>query len=786
MQQKVLNILELAEVPHEKVSSRLSFGPFLEYVRSQVKEEKGLRKDILNKVLDSFSKFPELENEVPVETLSQYKPQLDLLEAVLNPVMGSGRNSYMALSVPLKPIVFYGSDLFYELMCNNPEAKICELEDPTNFVKQINEHFYSFILERFYEIKFRNQSDLTRTISDKKTGLTRHFKLNFDTRFVEVNVKGELPDIDAALIRTYSLTDIALEHLLQVLPLSKFSLSGFSIINITDVTAEFALEEIKNNIVSGVTEQDRVSFPKVVKSLKELSGTKDLEFNILPLYRVNGKLVDDMDEYCHSIIFSIGKLQGLQRELCIPLIEKFIANPKVVYFEDLDKHGPSQREVSRLFYKYGIKSYSLLPIYYNKKLVGALEIHSYKKDVLNEYVFNAIQPAMSLLAQLVKNSVAAFDDQLESIIKEKFTSLQPSVQWKFNEAAWHYLQMKGDKSKTAEPEEIYFKDVFPLYGAVDIRNSTSERNTALVEDLKVQLGTLVWVLDNLKKVSGFGLLDEKIFIAQQWINRIEAASGFDQEIILNDFLEHDIAPFLKEFVGSNPEYQNIAAEYFDAIDNEKGAAYENRKQLEKSMSVVISAVNNYFDSLKDEIQHSYPCYFEKFRTDGVEYDIYIGQSITPGKPYSNIYLQNLRLMQLRSMAAIANYSNSLQHLLSWPVQTTQLIFIHSHPIDIKFRRDEKRFDVEGAYNIRYHIIKKRIDKVRLKDSRERLTQPGKIALVYFSQNEADEYISYVHYLQQQKILKNDLEYLELEELQGVAGLKALRVGVVLEGVLQPA
>lgn len=786
MQQKVLNILEMAEVPQEKVHSQLSFGPFLEYLRRQVDEERGFRKEILNKVLECFSRFPELEGNVPVESLPAYKAQLDLLETVLNPVMGTSRNSYLALSVPLKPIVFYGSDLFYELMCDNPDAKICELDDPGNFVKQVNEHFYSFILERFYGIKFRNQSDLTRTITDRKTDLTRHFKLSFDTRFVEVSMHGELPEIDPAVLRTYSLSDKALTHLMEILPHSKFSLSGFSIINITDVTADFALEEIKNNIVSGVTEHDMVSFPAVVKSLKELAGTNDLEFNILPLYRVNGKLVDDMDEYCHSIIFSVGKLQGLQREICVPIIEKFIANPRVIYFEDLDKQGPSQRDINRLFYKYGIKSYAMLPIFYNKKLVGALEMYSYRKDALNEQAFNAIQPAISLLAQLVKNSLAAFDDQLENIIKDKFTSLQPSVQWKFNEVAWHYLQMQGDKAKSAEPEEIDFENVFPLYGAVDIRNSTSERNTALTEDLKVQLGTLVWVLDNLKKVSGFGLLDEKIFMAQQWINRIEAASGFEQEIIVNDFLEHDIMPFLKEFIGSNPDYQNIAKEYFDAINPETGAAYENRKQLERSMSKVISSVNNYFDTLRDEVQHSYPCYFEKFRTDGVEYDIYIGQSITPDKPYSNIYLQNLRLMQLRSMATIANMSNALLPQLSWPIQTTQLIFIHSHPIDIKFRRDEKRFDVEGGYNIRYHIIKKRIDKVRLKNSRERLTQPGKIALVYFSQAEADEYISYIHYLQQEKILKNDLEYLDLEELQGVAGLKALRVGVSLDEANQPA
>jgi hypothetical protein len=781
MQQKILNILELEDVPQSKGISHLSFKPFLDHIRSRVDKEEGLRKNIYNKVLESFAKFPELEGKVELDTLCKYREQLDVLYAVLNPSVEDDSKLFWALSVPLDPVIFYGSPALYDIMLDNKEIiHVCEFQNIADFHKLAAEFFYSFILKRFYGMQLDAHSNFTRSIIDKKTNLTRVFKISLDTRFTEIKVNGELPDLDPSLVLTRILSEDSLEILQNILPASLFSFSGFNIMNITDVTHENALEEIKNAIVNSGNETDKSSFAAVVKSLKELTRTSDIEFNILPLYRVNGRLVDDMDEYCHSIIFSIGKTQGLQRDVCLPLIEKFVANPKLIYFADLDKQGPSQRDVSRLFYKFGIKSYALLPVHYNNKLVGALEMYSYQKDILNENTFNAIQPAVSLIAQLIKNNIAAFDDQLEGVIKEKFTSLQPSVQWKFNEVAWHYLQMKGDKGKNIEPEQIDFKNVFPLYGAVDIRNSTVERNSALVEDLKVQLGTLISVLHQLKMVSGFGLLDEKIFLAQQWINKIENSTGFEQELILNDFLENDITPFLKQFIGSNPQYQVIAKEYFESIDDEKGIAYENRRQLESSMSLIISSVNNYFDTLKTEIQHSYPCYFEKFRTDGVEYDIYIGQSITPDRPYNHIYLQNLRLMQLRSMAAIANFSHSLQPQLSWKVKTTQLIFIHSHAIDIKFRRDEKRFDVEGAYNIRYHIIKKRIDKVRLKNTRERLTQPDKIALVYFSQTEADEYISYIHYLQQENILKNDLEYLDLEELQGVAGLKALRVGVNLE------
>jgi hypothetical protein len=50
-------------------------------------------------------------------------------------------------------------------------------------------------------------------------------------------------------------------------------------------------------------------------------------------------------------------------------------------------------------------------------------------------------------------------------------------------------------------------------------------------------------------------------------------------------------------------------------------------------------------------------------------------------------------------------------------------------------------------------------------------------MVYFNANEATEYQEYIKYLQDSHILNNDLEYLDLEELQGVTGLKALRVGV---------
>jgi hypothetical protein len=88
--------------------------------------------------------------------------------------------------------------------------------------------------------------------------------------------------------------------------------------------------------------------------------------------------------------------------------------------------------------------------------------------------------------------------------------------------------------------------------------------------------------------------------------------------------------------------------------------------------------------------------------------------------------------------------------------------------------------VEGAYNVRYEIIKKRIDKVHVKDTGERLTQPGTIAMVYSYVREMEELKKYITFLQSKKILLPEIEMLDLEELQGVSGLKALRVKVNMD------
>jgi hypothetical protein len=122
-------------------------------------------------------------------------------------------------------------------------------------------------------------------------------------------------------------------------------------------------------------------------------------------------------------------------------------------------------------------------------------------------------------------------------------------------------------------------------------------------------------------------------------------------------------------------------------------------------------------------------------------------------------------------------SGALKGTLQLPLETTQLILIYSQPLVILFRVDERKFDMDGSHNIRYEILNKRTDKALVSDTDERLTQPGKVALVYSQAKEAEEYLEYIAYLQNKGLVSRPVEHLEVEELQGVSGLHVLLVSV---------
>jgi hypothetical protein len=756
---------------------RFSLKPFIRFIEEKSRIDTSSKASIYRYVLNRFYKYPELELPIAIEDAGKYKELFELVYTCLSPLLNDQEQELWALGTPFSAQVYFGTPAFYSIILDPVTQQLrhgLNLSKSAEMSKSLRTTFYNLVLRKFYNfILTEKQLKINSTI-DPDTHLMRHYQMNIDTRFIEITNHGELPELKLQDLKS-RLPDEpnSLSLLEKLLPLAQFSIEGIAIVNMTDVTAEYALESIKNVIIEH-NECATLNYnDKIALALKTIVGTDNLEFGLLPYLRINNDTIVNEKAGFKSILLQLAndETPGEYRKM----LDQYLSAPRKMVFPEILPKDEAIFPMIRVLFNSGIKSYALFPLYYSGKLVGCLEVYSRVSGLFNSHTLSKLEPAVSLLAQLFQNVITDFNNQISHIITDRYTSIQPAVQWRFYEAAYHILIGKAHH-EPLKVEAIGFKDVQPFYAAIDIKDSSIQRNLAIRKDLSLHFELLENTLNLMAERSACCLEDH--FPSDSLICPFKEHKVLsDPEILrIEDYLMRQLPPFLAGLKESRPELSGIISNYFE-LTKPDGLVFSNRLQYENSMQTVNGKINSMLVDFNEELQQVYPCYFEKFRTDGVEFDIYLGQSIAPEQPMPENLVQNFRLRHLKAVAKIAIATHELIPSLPDYLQTTQLIFVHEKVIDITFRPDEQRFDVEGGYNIRYQLVKKRIDKAHIKDSDERLTRPGKIAIVYLNSREAQEYLRYIKILQAEGILQDDLEYIEIEELQGVDGLKALRVGV---------
>jgi len=762
-----------------EIDSKISFVPFINYLKKKKSVVTDLRSEFYNYLVRRFEEEPALLQPVKdIRVLNDHEDLLQLLTTVLFPLISEHEKNSFTLSAPYQFSVFHYSDPFRKLFIDeNEEHLLMPADIAEEELKQIHcNMIYDHVLEKFYGVKLNNAAEMIFPVCDAETGLKRYYKMRYDRRFIDIKLKGELPPIKdcGVCLNTFRILD--LERQLEKMPLSLFSAEGFAVWVAEDVTTNESLEIIKK-ILLRHDDCDTTIIKELKPAIQVLVGLNDVKVGLMPFVKMNNKFVLE-DECTKHGLLSKNWWAGTQEsqstfEMYMGFIKEHPeATPISNLNEEMVQHGPFLRPL----FEEGIRSYIHYPLQNSDGMLGVLELASPMPNQLNFEVMSRLEPAVPLLSLALLKNRENFNDKIEKLIKEKFTALQPSVEWKFAEAAWEHLHSNGNEPAMFAGN-VVFDNVYPLYGAVDIRNSSMERSLALQKDLKEHLCLVDKVLDQLQSLVQLPLLEGLKFKNKNIQHSIQEAMIAEDEVRIHEFLEFEVEPVFLHLQKSSRQAQEPVDHYFKIVNDTDGELYHFRREYEETLAAINKAVLDYLEKEEDTVQKSYPHYFEKYRTDGVEYNIYIGQSIAPDHPFDLLYLKNIRLWQIKSMAEVARINHQLLPSLKVPLQTTQLILIHSQPISISFRRDERRFDVEGSYNIRYETMKKRIDKVRIKDTEERLTQIGKIAIVYSNMKDAQEYLQYIEFLQNKNMLRPGIEWLELEELQGVKGLKALRVDV---------
>ncbi len=763
-----------SELPFEL---QISFDGVFKQIEKQAKNSNSPLQSSSIELLEKYAQHSILrEGFSDFSKLDDYNKEIDYLMDFIFPE-ALQENEIKAVSVPFNFTTFKFSRRFERILENagtDYDFQIRNIDDSSFYVMAC-----TFILAFYYDIKIDFKRPFFFDIPNQKTGGMNHYRVMFNSDFSEIIKTDLAPDISEddikILIDNFDQPD-KLELWKEKFPPNSYIFKGFGILNLFDVTSDEILSSIKEDLLSIGGDAQL----KLEKNLVKLFGLPNLKlgfskFNLnekkfeIPKYKAGTSFILSCDEYldCNNMV-------------CEGINQKVVDQHNFLAVSDIERYGEHTNfnNLYKSLKSNKIESFILVPIPINDDFIGILELVSTNKFDLNSLNANKLKDVIPVFTVSIQRVFKEYATNLESIIQENYTAIHPSVKWRFYDAVERYSGQLMEKGKINQLEDIVFKKVYPLYGQCDIKGSSMARNNSIQSDLSHQLSEAKMVMSKALKIENLPIYSELNFRIDQYYQTIKKGLKTGDEIGITEFFKRDVYPVFQHIKAISPSLEEAVNNYMAQIDENLEVVYKKRKDYEDSVTLLNERMAQHIDKEQELAQDMFPHYFERFKTDGIEFNMYIGQSLVKNREFKPLYLYNLRLWQLQLMCQLENIAHNLKSEMHYPLEIASLILVHSNDLAIKFRMDEKQFDVDGAYNIRYEILKKRIDKAFIKDTKERITQPGKLVIVYSQDKDATEYKRYIEFLQSMNYLGKNLEDLDLEDLQGISGLKALRIDVL--------
>ena len=747
---KYLDVLE-----HIRYNDRLEYRA--NYAESLIEKTK------------NFSEFREGFQEVSF--LEKNEDLIKLLLADLFPT-GLTNNEIKAASVPVSNITFNYTDRFKAILKDAGKDFEIEMRDIDD------DEFYVFccclILQSYFKKDIKSTIPFYYDIPNAQ-GIMKHYKITVNADFTEIYPAEEtkIPSDEILDILLENLDDFKLWR--KYFPPESWILKGFTIISLVDCTTEIALSDLKSTMIEVDTEnfsQDK----NLIEIFKSYFDIAELNFGLM-LYNKKEQRLEKMPVYeniftNHILNFWINAIDENTRKSTIINLHY---NPKPIVISNLnhlDEEAKAKPSFS-ILKENNINSFMVIPIVKDNELLAIMEFTSPIPNSFNGLKLKKMESFSNMIIFSLSRFSFEKNYQIEAIIQREYTTIHDSVVWKFrNEAEKYFNASLGNKIYSLK--EISFKNLTPLFGFSDIRSSSEKRYNLMLEDLNQQIDGLHEIFNLTHSDSEKFLLALDIF-ENELNNEIKA----DTEQRFQRLVREEIHPYLqaKLEVKSSSEVKAKIKDYFAQVFSQTDLFYTNRKSLDDSITLVNRKLADVLDEAQIQAQQIFPHYYERFKSDGVEHNLYTGQNIAPDLHYHSKIVNKLRYWQLKTICNMEIEFRNFKKDLPVCLDIASLIFVYNEKIDIRFRMDEKRFDVDGAYNSYYEIIKKRLDKAHVKDSDDRITCPGKITIVYFGMENQREYLDYINKLQKKDVLQNDIEFLKVEDLQGITGLLALRVSL---------
>ncbi|WP_445381126.1 GAF domain-containing protein [Robiginitalea sp. IMCC43444] len=754
----------------------ISFDKYLRHYDQLLNHGSAFEREKAEKILNAQKPFPFLRDGfADVNLLEEHE---EVIQVILQDSFADvlGDNEIKAVSFP------YFNEMF------NPSRRLRKIlqeagPDFTPELKNQQEGLdYIMACTVILNFHYGYHLDFSRPyffeIPDAK-GVINYYRVLYNADFMEIFPTENSPEITQDIVDELLARPEDVEFWKSRIPPESFVGKGFVIVNMFNVTAEHSISAIKSELIASDKRGSDRFMDELQDTFRSFFRLKDLKVGFIKYNHKDNRFERIYGNGIKSFILHEKDMEFCNEALCNGSYDKLLRQKTYFVVPDVKKYAAMAE--GKGFYKnlekQGVGSAIFAPIASKGELLGILEVVSGQKKVLNGVNATKLDDVMPYIVSAVIRSRIEEENLIDAIIQHEYTTVHDSVLWRFKEEAKQFII---DELQGRQPsfKEIVFDEVYPLYGQIDIKGSSTARNAAIQRDLIIQLSRINSIMEKAKASTSLPIYEELSFRVANHIDEIKEMLHTNSEQAIFNFIQEEMVPVLAHLKKENTDLAAEIEAYEAEIDPETQSFYDHRRNYDQSVMRTNKTLAGLLDKRQSDAQQMYPHYFERYKTDGVEHNMYIGDSISSGKKFDMLYLSNLRLWQLQVMVEMENAYYNLKKELPVKLDVASLVLVYNTSLSIRFRMDEKRFDVDGTYNARYEVIKKRIDKSYIKGTEQRLTQAGKLVIVYSQKSDELEYLRYISFLKSKGCFTNNIEIVELEGLQGVSGLKAIRAEVL--------
>ncbi|MEQ8239250.1 MAG: GAF domain-containing protein, partial [Cyclobacteriaceae bacterium] len=648
---------------------QISFKNVIENLEKQASSNDKLEAEYAQNFLKEINQFPELKTGIQsAEELDKYGDLIPRLSKRLFPE-SLKTNEIKALTPPFQFEPIYLSERFQKIISNSENTFSITMKD----IDEDMFYLYCcyFILGSYYGYPVSGSGPMKMEIYDKNLGFNKTYKLLINADMTEFEPTNDAVEI--TLEDYHALMDNFgdLEIWKSKFPPNSWIMRGLNVLNLVDVTLDESITSITSNLLL----KSNDIFDQVRSGICSLLQIPKLEIGILLFENDSLTTINQVDT--QSILLDTGESVSCSSTMCPYAYEELLIKKEAFVISDIKRfHEKSQSVLSQRLADSEYGSYIIAPLIYEDELLGFIELGAKETSKLNKATLLVLDNVLPILAMAQKRFKTETQNLIEAIIQQECTTIHPSVKWRFEEEAEKFMNKQFNNERPVF-KDIIFNNLYPLYAQLDIKGSSVRRNDAVSQDLIKQLSGVESILKLAFQQSKMPAYESLIFRLESFKKELEDGLSAGSEHKILSFLKTDIYPVFSHLKEINDELNPLIEKYELSLDPEIRSVYESRKTYDESVNLINQQLASYLDDKQIEAQNMFPHYFERYKTDGVEFNMYIGQSIVQNKKFDKIYLKNLRLWQLAVMCEMENVFKNIQLEISSPIEIASLILAYN-------------------------------------------------------------------------------------------------------------